>query len=259
MTMTVPPAQESHQVVNPPQSPVDMGDALEQVRQMPEFKQTVEAPSIWDGLEPYLANIREWIDNFFKRVGNMMPDIPLPEEVNTNISGIQSILETILISLVCLTAVAVVFLLLRYGRINWLRKRPASSLPTSPKMTDDGVLLKTAVHHLETAKQYASSGNYNNAVRQVYFASLCTLDETGTVPFQTGRTNGEYLTAITQKISSASHESAGYKKATAPSEFKQVCSIFEANQYGGYTANKDSVDSCLNAYQALKTGLTNES
>jgi hypothetical protein len=69
---------------------------------------------------------------------------------------------------------------------SWFKQQRASAKPADP----------TAADWLRRAREQQQQGNYREACRAIYLATLQRLNDTQQIPHQTSRTDGEYLRMV---------------------------------------------------------------
>ena len=97
-----------------------------------------------------------------------------------------------------------------------------------PSTRDAGEPL-TAARALQQAQNLSTAGDYRNAVRYLYLASLLRLDERGLLRYDRSRTNREYLRSIDEKPELASN-------------LKDVIDVFDEVWYGYQPLDKSSYE-----------------
>jgi Domain of unknown function (DUF4129) len=92
---------------------------------------------------------------------------------------------------------------------------------------------------LQRSRQYAQRGNYREACRTLYFAMIQKLDETGKLPNQLSRTDGEYLRTL--------------QTFPNPTPYRELISTHERLCFGEASPSKEVYDRCDRAYQEIET------
>ncbi len=115
------------------------------------------------------------------------------------------------------------------------RKRPTvSSQVVEPEETVEA----DPQSWLETARQYAESGDYRRAYRAVFLAILIRLDRAGAIHFDRARTNGEYLRALRSRPSLLAL-------------FRPLARDFDARWYGSAPVTEQDYHRLLGSYAAV--------
>ncbi len=239
--------------LNPSKQPVDIHDALSEVRQMDEFQR--QRPDDWlDKLPPELARwleeqkekLDKAMDQFYEFLKGILPQ-------DSGLSGIDFagpwallIKYALMGATVVLTLVAIYMGLILVRR--WWKARAGRPAGETLR-TLDGTPLKSARRHRDEARRLAQAGQYEAAVRELYMALLCLLDETDVVPFETNRTNLEYLRRI------RSLEMTGEVRDLLQSGFGELARTFEAVRYGGRSADVSGYRHCEDRFDRLSERL----
>ena len=95
--------------------------------------------------------------------------------------------------------------------------------------TRDGGEPLTAARALQQAQNLSTAGDYRNAVRYLYLASLLRLDERGLLRYDRSRTNREYLRSVDETPELASN-------------LKDVIDVFDEVWYGYQPLDKSSYE-----------------
>jgi Domain of unknown function (DUF4129) len=91
---------------------------------------------------------------------------------------------------------------------------------------------------LQRSRQYAQRGNYKEACRTLYFAMIQKLDETGKLPNQLSRTDGEYLRTL--------------QTFPNPNPYRQLIGAHEQLCFANAPLSKETYDRCDRAYQEIE-------
>ena len=207
------PALDSHLV--------DIHPALEQVRQMPEFQpkepglleKLMENPRIRDAVEA----IKTAIDDFFKRLRDAIEGA-MPAGASDMSDVVINVLGYALTALLVFLLIVAVYFLLTYIRRH-LDKDNQSQSPV--EFDHPSPLLINADWHQREARRLADENNYRDAVRQMFLATLCMLEEKRLVAFDATRTDMEYLQELME-----------LPAADLPDCFKGLADQFEYIRYG---------------------------
>jgi Domain of unknown function (DUF4129) len=92
---------------------------------------------------------------------------------------------------------------------------------------------------LQRSRQYAQNGNYGEACRTLYFAMIQKLDETGKLPNQLSRTDGEYLRTL--------------QTFANPQPYRQLIGTHEQLCFGDAQLSQEIYDRCDRAYREIET------
>ncbi len=180
----------------PPASPIDLHPALQTVRQMPEFQPP--QPSWLDQLRelPAFKKLSHdmghlWHQFWAKLWGWLSHMKPLgTSQLSAHLqNGYSYLVGAVLI----LVGLFVIYLVLGW-LVRW--REGAARKPLPPVRLLDEVLLVNAEHHYQQALRAADAAEYALALRQLYMATLCLLDERKLAPYEATRTNLEYLALL---------------------------------------------------------------
>ena len=221
-------------------APVDIHGALAEVRRLNEF-----APSKPDWLgealsDPLIKRLVEGaeksLQGLLDAVGQMLARIRpaaldnLPDNILSLFSGFIGFL---------------IILVLMYGfyvLLGWfIARRGMRTQPPLPAVTaSERLLLVNAGHHHAQAQAHAKAQRYDAAVRELYLASLCLLDQTRAVAYDPSLTNRAYLAAL-QSVTNQSVRPA----------FAHLSGAFEAVRYGARPMDANAWAEALDRYQRL--------
>jgi hypothetical protein len=229
-----------HETLSAPPSPkpVDIGPAVESVRQSGAFEPPQpESPIASLKNIPEIRAFFDWLQDAIDALMNHLLgwfsplNIPIAEESTGLLSDVYT--YTVIGLLIF---IATVLLYLTLSLIRKLLIRPPSS-PKAPRKTADGTELLNSQRHLQQAQVLAKTHAYNQAIHQLYLAMLCHLDETHVVPFETTRTNLEYLAVLKHQPAPQRAESFGL-----------IARAFESVHYGRQTKGESDYRACQSAY-----------
>jgi hypothetical protein len=222
--------------------PVDIHNALKTVRNSPEFKPE-ESSSFWDELRrnPELrkildqlgdavSSVLEAIQEFFSRFS--LPD------VSANAPVLDKVFTYTIYGMLLLFLVFLVYLMLMAIR-RYLAHRTVNR--PAARRAPDGSQLLSSQEHWRSAQGDAEAGRYQEAIRQVYLAGLCYLDESRIVPYQDNRTNREYVHVLRGR--------SELTRLEAP--FVILARGFEESYYGQQPATEDGFQRCRLSYESL--------
>ncbi len=224
-------------------APVDIHPALEQVRRMREFEPP--RPGLADQLlsQPWARHLADQLESGFQSVleaiqrlfGHVAPPAisHLPQNVLSLFSGFLGFL-------LILAGMYVFYLLLTTMlHLQERNRRP----PAPPARRFDQSLLVNAAHHRSQAAALAQAGQYEDALRELFLCALCLLDERAWVPFDSTRTNREYLEAL-----------AATPARNLKPVFAQLCGAFEAVRYGKQPLSPAQYAACDAGIRQLESG-----
>jgi hypothetical protein len=138
----------------------------------------LDRPTFWQ-------RIWRWIEDF---IDTLMPD-QLPRGSRT----IAWIGSRLLVWTILITGGILLAILLSY----WLRNLLGGILwDRILRRTQDPSLPQTSAQARVQAQEFAGSGNYREAMRQLYLAAVLHLDETGLLRFHRDQTNREVLAQV---------------------------------------------------------------
>jgi len=229
----------------PLNTPVDLHRALDEVRRMREFEPP--QPGLLDEWlkQPWIQDLTHRLSQQFNEVLKHLAELlaklkapgmaHLPENIRDIFSGAVGFL------------IVMVGLFTVYTLLGWLlrRKQLKTPKPGQPAKVFEQSLLIDSTHHYQQAQQAAETRQYDEALRQLYMATLCLLDERAIVPYQSARTNLEYLEHLAQAGSRSN-------QAELKAAFEQLAQQFEASRYGHQSVQKANLDQSCQAYSAIQ-------
>lgn len=160
----------------------------------------------------------------------------LPDSIRQIFSGFVGFL------LVLLGLFALYFFL---GWLLRLRERSIEEAPPPARVLDQ-VVLVNSVHHYRQAQSLADKQDYAEALRHLYMAMLCLLDERKLAPYEATRTNLEYLSLLAQ------HGSGNQAPEGLPEHFARLARQFEAVRYGMQSLGAGQFDQSCADYKSLQ-------
>jgi len=232
----------------PVNGPVDVHPALEEVLRMKEFQPP--EPGLWDKLWAELmkvpvirelnASLETLFNAFTHGLQNLLNSLRLPDmsRIPENIAEIFTILLGLLLSLLALYVLYIVS-----GWLLQLRREKSAPAGTMAAIVEE-TLLVSADYHYGEAASFAHSGNETAAVRQLYLAILCLLNDSGAAPFEAARTNREYLNQLRQ-----------HPVPELAADFEKLASRFESVRYGKQTIDARQFRTCDEAYLRMRSTL----
>lgn len=223
------------------QSPVDLHSHLESIRNMPEFQPP--QPGLMDELmkQPLVKELSKELDKYMEglvsAINKLLMQIrppgiaTMPENIRDLFSGFVGFVLVLL------------GLYAFYIFLGWLLRKRETQIPAD--VSESRVLEKTrlisSAYHNQKAHEMAKTGQYDTAVRQLYFALLCLLDEKALVRFEATRTNGEYVRNLSGKASEEMGEG-----------FMRLARRFEAAYYGRQHVSADQFAQCEQSYRQIE-------
>lgn len=205
--------------------PVNLRPALEEVRRMSEFQPPQPAWTDEIFRHPLVRSILDAIDkgfdqlakSLYKALNNLKaPGLEhLPENIRDIFNGF------LLFCIVLLLLYALYLLLSLLLRLQRERKEKPPAAANARKERP-----VSSAHHHARAEEAARSGHYDLALRELYVATLCLLDERAVAPYAETATSGEYLGRLSHKIRSES------RLQPILSPFERLSWVFETSRYG---------------------------
>lgn len=86
------------------------------------------------------------------------------------------------------------------------------------------------------AMEFASSGNYKSAVRELVLGSMSWIERAGFIRYRKGLTNRDYVRAV-------------WRKPTERGSLEHIVSVFERAYFGRRTPDRVGFELCLENYQ----------
>ena len=204
-----------------------------------------------------VRQFREWLEyrlSLFEIDGPDLPELPdwsLPE-----------ILQQILFwGLVAALSAWLAFLLYRALEQpirDWLEKNQGWTKLGDRTTTPDTD--RSAQYWWQQAQAFAKQGNYKEACKALYFATLQQLHDARILPHDASRTDGEYLTSIGQKlnpdsphqssasVSTSSEPAAGPAAESVPRPYQLLIGTHERLVFGIADASGEVFKRCRSAY-----------
>lgn len=244
VTSTLPPAPPS--AVVPDGTLVDVHAALQHVQGLSEFQPPQPSP-IQSWLEKLMAHpmvthfqdmLRTMWAQFWDKVGGLLGKLApaLVEKLHLPPMMAKVFGWTICALLALIAMVGLYYLL------GWIKRQMAPKVrDTAIEKRFEETLLISSQHHAQEAKRLAQNNQLDLAIRELYLATLCILDESGLVRFEASRTNLEYRQLLRPQASG---------EATIPA-FQAIAGTFEASRYGHRTLQPQDFDSSADAFAQL--------
>lgn len=223
-------------------SPVDLQQALEKVRASKEFSalrqdDPMESLKNIPAVRQLLDQLSSTMDQLMNTLREWISHLKLPVS-GEHSSVLSQVYLYAMIGLIIFMAVSLLYILLSILRKVYMgyEKRPAQ-----PRTAPDGTVLLNSQSHLSQAHILAGNGEFEKAIHQLYLAMLCHLDETKQVPYETTRTNLEYLAELRSKQAQANADA-----------FKVLAQSFEAIHYGSEPRGEKDYETCRTTYHVLQ-------
>lgn len=222
-------------------NPVDIHPALDEVRRMGEFQPP--QPGLLDELwkQPQIRALSEKLNHALGEVLEALQRLlsqirpagmhNLPDNIRDIFSGFVGFI------------IGLMVLYVFYLGLGWLLRRRQAKFqftPATPRYFEQEQLI-SADHHARQANRLSRQGEYASAIRELYLATLCLLDEKQVVPFALARTNREYLFELNRKTSSE-----------LKTVFQQLARRFEAVRYGHEPMDEATFTACDQLYQQVE-------
>jgi len=238
--------QQAPTAVVPAGDLVDVHTALQHVQQLAEFQPPKPSP-VQSWLEelmrhPSVTNLQEWMNSiwrqFWDKIGELLGRIApsLAEKLH-----LPPMMVKIFSWTIC-TLLALIAMVGLYYLLGWLKRQLAPKVrdPVIEKRFEESLLISRQ-HHAQEARCLAKKGQLDLAVRELYLAALCVLDETGMARFEASRTNDEYRQLLRPQAIGAS--------AIPP--FQAIAGTFEASRYGHQPLAEEDFDKSVTAFAQL--------
>lgn len=181
--------------------------------------------------------ISKFFEGLFKTLSKALPDVKPLAGLSSAASKTISLVVSALFGFIGLVAL---FFILRWWLAYLENKRPEKARMLNKQFDD--TLLINAAHHWQEGETFAKQGNFSEAIRQTYLATLCLFDESKLLAFDESWTNIEYQQALS------------YKK-NVPQEskptFSVLASYFEFSRYGHYQPNEADYKNASEKFQHL--------
>jgi len=184
----------------------------------------------------------EWavdkLGDFFEWLGGFWPETKADEKETThNIRGIVIGLAIVIAALIA----ALAWNAVRRGR----RATPELLTSAAPAMSarDEDPLSRASNEWEKYAAQLAAAARYREAIRAWYHAVLVTLYSASILHFRKGRTNWEYVSALSPSLS--------WRR-----QFIELTRRFESEWYGATESNPEALDDCGRSARAILSAVT---
>jgi len=229
--------------------PVDIHQALEEVRRMPEFQPP--QPSWLDELwkQPWVKQIGQTLEKVFQQFSQVLKGLfshfnafnfsHLPDSIRDIFSGFVGFL----LVLACLFALYTVL-----GWLVRLKEKKTNDAQAPPRLLERELLINSE-HHYRQARLHAEKQEYDAGLQQLYMATLCLLDERKIAPFEATRTNAEYA-ALLGKTQLLLNESGN---EALKRYFIRMARQFESMRYGLRSTSPGQFETSCTDYQELQS------
>jgi hypothetical protein len=230
---------------------VDIHRALNEVRQMREFQPP--QPSLLDEMlkQPLFKELGSRLDHLITQalqsIKHLLSQIRpsglshLPENIRDIASGFIGFI----LVLMCLYAFYILL-----GWLLRLRESKAQQPASTARLFEEALLIDSA-HHYQKAQEAARFQQYEDALRQLYMATLCLLDEQNLVPYTVTRSNLEYLQSLEQaRLAYTADTPASAKQLKAA--FQDLAQRFEAACYGNQPVNASQFEQSQASYAHIQ-------
>jgi len=235
-------ALESSAPISLHRSPTDLHPALEAVRQMKEFappepgplERLMAQPWIQSMTQKWQAVFQHLLDNLRQGFSHFSPtgeDLP---------PYLIDIISTAAGLLLVLLAVFAFYLML--SSLRRLLSRPGMHHPETARVVD-GALLVSSAHHRAEANRLGQAGQLDAAVRELYLAMLCLLEEQGILRFEATRSNADYQYTL-------------HHHPALLQSFSEIAGAFESSRYGARHIDAGHYQTCEVRYQQASESIT---
>jgi hypothetical protein len=231
--------------------PVDIHRALEEVRQMPEFQPPKPGWLEELGKQPWIKKlghrVGDALQHIFKAVADAFSHVKppglshLPENIRDIFSGVIGFV-LVLMGLFAL-----------YVFLGWLlRLKEKKALPPPPQARLlEQVVLVSSAHHYRQAQLESGKGDFEAALRHLYMAALCLLDEQKVAPYEATRTNLEYETLLA-KVADVAGGVQDNDERSLKDCFARLARQFEAVRYGMLPVSQQQLVHSQSDYENLQ-------
>jgi hypothetical protein len=248
----------SHQYRQSAISLTDIHSGIHQVQQMEAFRP--KAPGLLESMlarfprlqalvntlghqwENLLDTLRQNILQFGKQLTSFLPE------------QIQHLFSFVMTVLVLMVGLIVLYWLLGI-LLHWKKDKTTTALQaTQPASSSENSLQDTASHY-QRALLLAEQSCYSSAIRQLYLASLCVLQEKQQVVIKANQTSGDVL----QTLRAIFPDSPAGKKNQDNTQsqvllhsFSCLARQFERSHFGSGLAGMGMFQQCLTHFEELK-------
>lgn len=249
----------------PGTQPTDIHAALRDIQKLPEFQPPTENWLDTLAKQPFFQTMRDAFDRLFERFLESLRQIfshfHLPA-IRQQPGTVETVFHGFVGFIMLLLALYTL-----YWVLSWFLQRQGAKLPLAapPERLFEETRLVHSKHHAAQAQEAAAQGQYQEGIRQIYFATLCLLDETTIVPFEKTCSNGEYVAHLSRMPmtgSQASHAQSieprspglsvpGVSASTSSLSplFATLATSFEGSHYGKRVVGAVAFQQCEATYQ----------
>jgi len=213
---------------------------LEQVKREQEIEELRKGGTI-AGLEPpkgpWYERFLKWMEDAFQWLGDMIERFfdwlqklwPNEKLFKQSATGGMRWIVIVIVALI-----VIIIAILAYEVIRRSRAAPAGAVEESSPIgsqRDEDPLSRGATEWERYAAQLAAAGRFREAIRAWYHAVLVTCYGAHILHYRKGRTNWEYIAAISPRV------------PWRP-EFVQLTKRFEVEWYGSDHSSQEALDEC---------------
>lgn len=184
-------------------------------------------------IQDAFARFEKILGDFFEWLGTFWPETkPQKEKKQGSIRGIVIAIAIVIV---------VVIALLAWNAVRGARRAApalASSIAAIPSARDEDPLSRASTEWEQYAAQLAAAGRFREAIRAWYHAVLVTLYGSSILHFRKGRTNWEYVAALSPSL------------PWRP-RFITLTRRFEYEWYGGSESTSEAFDECAGEARAV--------
>jgi hypothetical protein len=187
---------------------------------------------VGSAIEEAFRKVGEWIGDLIDWLDSFWPDSDTKEKKPGNI---RDIVITIAVGIV------VVVILLAWTALRRARRAApalARSVAMIPSARDEDPLSRASVEWEQYAAQLAAAGRFREAIRAWYHAVLVTLYGASILHFRKGRTNWEYVAALSPSL-------------PWRARFIALTRRFEYEWYGGTESTSEAFEECSREARAI--------
>ena len=179
----------------------------------------------------------EKVGDFVEWLGGFWPETKPDEKETHNVRGIVIGLAVVIAALIA----ALAWNAVRRGR----RAAPELLTSAAPAMSarDEDPLSRASNEWEHYAAQLAAAARYREAIRAWYHAVLVTLYSASILHFRKGRTNWEYVSALSPSLP--------WRR-----QFIELTRRFEAEWYGATESNAEAFEECSRGARSILTAAT---
>lgn len=184
----------------------------------------------WQSYKLY-QRITEWWELQTRQLIKNIPDFDLPDWLNSQIA--KALFVILLFIVLFWFILQITTLLTPYF---WELKQRFNQSVTSHQKPSEKELTLTQL--LQKASQFQQNGNYYQACRCLYLATLQKLNDQGFILHNASRTDGEYEKLI--------------QKLSHPQPYKQIFNIHQQLCFGNLEATSSEFEQCQQAYNRIR-------